>query len=64
MSVVIVNRVVVYCDREGCTRRWGYQKHFGYHEGVFDFKNALERAGWKDTGTRAYCPKHSEATNE
>lgn len=60
MSVVIVSRMVAYCDHEGCTRRWGYQKHFGYPEGIDNLKKELEQAGWKDTGTRAYCPKHAE----
>lgn len=60
MSITIVRRVVTYCDYEGCTRKYGYQKHFGYPEGVNDLKNALEQAGWKDTGTHAYCPKHAE----
>ena len=64
MSIMIVSRAVAYCDHEGCTRRWGFQKHFGYPEGVMDLKNALEKAGWKDTGTRVYCPKHAESPNE
>ena len=60
MSVEIVKRVVAYCDYEGCHRRWGYQKHFGYPNAVSEMKESLEQAGWKDTGTHAYCPKHAE----
>lgn len=61
MSVMIVRRIVAYCDHEGCNRRWGYQKHFDYPEGMDDLKKELERSGWKDTGTHAYCPNHAEA---